>query len=73
MDWMDRIKELGVQPPVSNEVIIRIELPPVSLQASANAKNQFIQAVREECSKYSFLISIDVKNYKWTHTFSLSP
>ena len=61
MDWFDNIKKLGIQPPESDELSIRIELPPVSLQSSASAKNKFIQAVRAECSNYSFLLSGDVQ------------
>jgi len=61
MDWLENIKRLGIQPPESDELSICVELPPVSLQSSASAKNNFIQAVRAECSKYTFLISVDVQ------------
>ena len=61
MNWLNNIRKLGIQPPESDELSIRIELPPVSLQSSASSKNNFIQAVRAECANYSFLISVDVQ------------
>ncbi len=61
MDWLDNIRRLGIQPPETDRLTIRIELPPVSLQASSNTKKKFIQAVRTACSNYSFLLSGDVQ------------
>src|SRR5690606_31756888 len=61
MDWLENIKRLGIEPPQSDVINIRIELPPVSLQSSASAKNNFIKAVRAECAKFSFHLSGDVQ------------
>ena len=61
MDWIDRIKELGIEPPGSDVLRLKISLPPVSLQASSRSKKRFVQEVRAECANYSFLLSGDVK------------
>lgn len=57
MDWFNEIKKLVIKAPESDEISIRIELPPVSLQSSSSARRNFIQAVRAECIKYSFLLT----------------
>jgi len=61
MDWIENIKKLGIQPPKSDEVCIRVDLPPVSLQSSASSRGAFIKAIREKCAEYTFLICADVQ------------
>jgi len=61
MDWVEEIKKLGIRPPDSDTLVIRIALPPVSLQASARSKREFIDKVRSQCSAYSFLFCDDVQ------------
>ena len=61
MDWLERIKELGIKPPESDRLILSVDLPPVSLQASSRSKKYFIHKVRNKCNNYSFLLSGDVQ------------
>lgn len=61
MNWLDNIKELGIKPPSSNRLSIRVSLPAVSVQSSKNAKDEFISKVHKKCSEFTFLLSGDVQ------------
>lgn len=61
MSWVHEIEKLGIQPPDSDYLRISIGLPPVSLQSAGNSKREFIQKVREECSRYPFLLAGEVQ------------
>lgn len=61
MTWLERIQKLGIKPPESDTLEIRIPLAPVSIQSSSQSKAEFKAKVREQCAPFSFLLACDVQ------------